>query len=320
MDLLAVRTFVAIADAGQFQGAADDLEVSQQAVSKRIAALERELGARLFTRTARGATLTPAGQAMLPHARELISSAMRMVASARVAPLRVDVVSRRIGPGALLRDFHQAHPDTELEVVTLFDAASAIPAVASGEVDATFRAVTMPPGDLPRGVRAARVLDEPQELLVGPGHPLAEAEAVTPAQLAGHPIWIPGLAPGTEWTAYYDEMAAAFGLAIDARGPNFGTVTMLDALAVDAKFASLVGHRSGLVWPAEYDLRRIPVRDPVPVYPHSLLWRADNPHPGLSVLHGFLATLPAVGAPGTWRPTWASRFLSHHMIVFGPTR
>jgi len=37
-----VRTFVAAADLGQFQGAADDLEVTQQAVSKRIASLERE--------------------------------------------------------------------------------------------------------------------------------------------------------------------------------------------------------------------------------------------------------------------------------------
>lgn len=42
MDLEAVRTFAAIAEAGQFQKAAADLSVTQQAVSKRIAALERE--------------------------------------------------------------------------------------------------------------------------------------------------------------------------------------------------------------------------------------------------------------------------------------
>ena len=306
MDLTAVRTFVAIVDAGQFQAAADDLEVTQQAVSKRIAALENELGVRLFTRTPRGAALTTAGQAMLPHAREILFSAERMMASAQVAPLRVDVVSRRIGPGALLRDFHLARPDTELEVVTLFDAGTAIAAVASGEIDATFRAVTLPPGQLPRGVRAARVLDEPHQLLVGPGHALAQAGAVTPAQLVGHPIWIPGLAPGTEWAAYYDEMATAFGLAIDARGPNFGTETMLDALAGDAKLASLVGDRTRLGWPAEYDLRRIPVRDPVPVYPHSLLWRADNSHPSLAALRAFLRSEPNAHAPGTWLPSWAA--------------
>ncbi|MEU0090164.1 LysR family transcriptional regulator [Kribbella sp. NPDC006257] len=44
MDLEAVRTFAAVVDSGQFQAAADELGVTQQAVSKRLAALERELG------------------------------------------------------------------------------------------------------------------------------------------------------------------------------------------------------------------------------------------------------------------------------------
>ena len=61
MDLAAVRTFVAVAAAGQFQEAAVDLSITQQAVSKRIAALEKELGVRLFTRTPRGARLTAEG-------------------------------------------------------------------------------------------------------------------------------------------------------------------------------------------------------------------------------------------------------------------
>jgi len=58
VNLDAVRTFVAVADAGQFQEAAADLSITRQAVSKRIAALEKHLGVRLFTRTARRAQLT----------------------------------------------------------------------------------------------------------------------------------------------------------------------------------------------------------------------------------------------------------------------
>jgi hypothetical protein len=46
VDLDAVRTFVAAADAGQFQGAADELSITQQAVSKRIVALEKYLTSR----------------------------------------------------------------------------------------------------------------------------------------------------------------------------------------------------------------------------------------------------------------------------------
>ncbi len=100
MDLDAVRTFVAVVDAGRFAAAADDLSITQQAVSKRIAALEKDLGVPLFTRSARGARLSLDGQAFLPHARELLSSAERAVASVRAGrrPLRVDVINPRIAP------------------------------------------------------------------------------------------------------------------------------------------------------------------------------------------------------------------------------
>ena len=62
MDLDGVRIFVAAADSGQFQAAADELDLTQQGVSRRIAALEKALSVRLFTRTARGVQLTADGQ------------------------------------------------------------------------------------------------------------------------------------------------------------------------------------------------------------------------------------------------------------------
>src|SRR3954447_18449580 len=58
MDTEAVRSFVRAAELGQLQRAADELGVTQQAVSKRIASLERGLDVQLFTRTARGVVLT----------------------------------------------------------------------------------------------------------------------------------------------------------------------------------------------------------------------------------------------------------------------
>jgi DNA-binding transcriptional LysR family regulator len=305
MDVDAVRTFVAAADAGQFQQAADDLSVTQQAVSKRIAALEKDLGVRLFTRTARGAQLTVEGQSFLPYARDLLQAEERAAASVRPShrALRVDVISRRIAPGALLRGFHQAHPRIELDVVTLFDAGTAIAAVRAGTIDATFRAVTGPVRQLPDGIRATRVLDEPHELLTGPAHEFASARAVTLAQLAGHRIWIPGIASGTEWAAYYDELAAAFGLTIDAVGPNFGTETLLDVIADSPALATFVGEQTRLLWPADYGLRRIAVRDPTPVYPHSLIWRGDDPHPALTTLRDYLGSTRSNHRDAeTWTP------------------
>ncbi|MFJ8330138.1 LysR family transcriptional regulator [Streptomyces sp. NPDC094437] len=302
MDLDAVRTFVAVADAGQFREAALALEVTQQAVSKRVAALERDLGVRLFTRTARGAVLTVDGQVFLPHARDLLGAEERAAASVGAGrrALRVDVIGRRLAPADLLRDFHRAHPDLALDVVTLFDADAAIAAVRSGTIDASFRALTRQPPD---GIRAARVHHEPVQLLTGPRHALAAARQLTPGELAGHRIWMPGNVDGTEWAAFYSDLAAAFGLTIEVTGPDFGTEPLLDTVADSPHLATLVGDRTRMVWPADHDLRRIPVHGPTPAYPHSLLWRADNPHPVLALLRTHLGTV----RPGhdLWTPTWA---------------
>jgi DNA-binding transcriptional LysR family regulator len=215
------------------------------------------------------------------------------------------VINPRIAPARLLREFHRAHPEIELDVVThLLDADAAIAAVRSGVIDASFRAVTAQ--QLPDGLAAARALDDPLQLLTGPAHQLAAARAVTAAELAGHRIWMPAIVPGTEWAAFYDELAAAFGLTIDTIGPNFGTDALLEVIADSPVLGTFVSDQMRLVWPAHYDLRRIAIRDPTPVYPHSLIWRRDNPHPALAALRGYLRSIrPAQRDTGTWTPKWA---------------
>jgi DNA-binding transcriptional LysR family regulator len=305
VDLEAVRTFVAAADAGQFQEAAATLGITQQAVSKRIATLERELEVLLFTRTPRGARPTIDGQAFLPHARELLRVADRADASVRKGrrPLRVDVLSRRIAPAVLLQEFYRAHPEVELDVMTLTaDVHGAIAAVEAGTIDATFHAVPMP---TPASIRAAHVIDEPHELLVGPRHPLAGAREIAPSGLAGLRIWMPGMAAGTEWAAYYEELSAAFGLTIDVLGPVFGYEALLAEIADSPDLATLKGASSRYLWPDSYDLRLIPVRNPSPVYPMSILWRAGNSHPALRKLRAFLETRKPLRAAGIWTPAWS---------------
>lgn len=303
MDLDALRTVVAVAETGQFQEAAVELDVTQQAVSKRIAALEAELGVRLFTRTARGAVLTIDGQAFLPHARTVLAAAERAAESVRPGrrALRVDVVGRRAAPGELLHDFHRAHPDLELDVLALPADPPAVDAVRDGVVDATFRA---PPTRLPDGLASTRVLNDPLDLLVGPAHDLAAASAVRLEALAGQRIWLPGMADGTEWVAYYAELAGEFGLSIDRTGPNFGFEHVLDMVAESATLCTFVGHRTRVAWTMRHDLRRVPVTDPTPAYPHALVWRTDNPHPALAALRSHLGAAPAAG-PDVWLPSWA---------------
>jgi DNA-binding transcriptional LysR family regulator len=314
VDLDAVRTFVAIADAGRFQDAATELSITQQAVSKRIATLERTVGVRLFARTPRGAELTADGRAFLAPARELLRAEARAFASVRVGhrALRVDVIGRGLAPAALLRDFHRARPEIELDVVTLFDADTAMDAIRSGTIDASFRAVTAVTAATAVGrrlsddIEVTRAFDEPVQLLTGPDHALAAARTLTPADLGGHRIWMPGIVPGTEWAAYYDALAAAFGLTIESTGPDFGVEPLLDTIAGSRSLATFVGERTRLVWPAGHDLRRIALRNPTPLYPHSLIWHRDNPHPGLTALRDHLgSTRPDPSDTGTWTPAWA---------------
>lgn len=307
VDLDAVGTFVAAADAGQFQEAAAALSITQQAVSKRIAMLEKDLGVRLFIRTARGTQLTIDGQAFLPHARELLRVAERADASVRPGrrALRVDVVNRRVVSAGLLQDFYRMHPDIELDVVTLdADVNGAVAAVEAGTIDATFHGVPARQR-LPAAVKAARMIDEPHQLLVGPRHAFASVRSVTPAQLAGHRIWMPGLHARGEVAVYYEELATAFGLAIDMLGPVFGNEALLDEIADSADLATLIGERSRYMWPDSYDLRRIPIRNPTPIYPMSLIWRDDNPHPALGQFRGYLDSRRAdVPDVELWRPKW----------------
>ncbi|WAZ19260.1 LysR family transcriptional regulator [Streptomyces cinnabarinus] len=306
MDTEALRSFVRAAELGRFQLAADESGVTQQAVSKRIAALERELAVRLFRRTARGVELTLDGQAFLPHARSLVAGVERAIAAVRPGSraLRIDVLGLRSAQAVVLHEYWRSHPGTDLDVVTLrvSDPRMAVAAVASGEVDASFRTVT-DPAALPPDVQMIHAFDSPLELLVGPRHPLASERKLTPRQLRKHRIWVPGIAPMSEWAEFYDQLATAFDLRIDAAGPHFGDEVLLDTLADSADVATLVGARDRYIWPPRHDLRRIPVVNPALAYPLSLLLPRTNPHPGLRGILTHLDSLPKLPEP-VWRPSW----------------
>jgi len=72
IDTLGVQAFVAIADRGSFQSAADSLHVTQTAITQRLRKLETYLGVTLIERTTRSMALTEIGRSFLPQARRLL--------------------------------------------------------------------------------------------------------------------------------------------------------------------------------------------------------------------------------------------------------
>lgn len=87
IDLPNLETFVWIAKLGRFRSAARKLNVTQPAISARIAMLERDLGVKLFERSQRRATLTPKGKELVNLAAQIISlrEEMRQAANQSIA-------------------------------------------------------------------------------------------------------------------------------------------------------------------------------------------------------------------------------------------
>ncbi|WP_237090058.1 LysR family transcriptional regulator [Nesterenkonia sp. PF2B19] len=82
MDLQQIRYVLAVAEHRSFTRAARACFVVQSALSHQIAALEKELGVRLFARSSRRVELTASGEAFLPAARQAVEAAERAAAEA----------------------------------------------------------------------------------------------------------------------------------------------------------------------------------------------------------------------------------------------
>jgi DNA-binding transcriptional LysR family regulator len=123
-DIVDVLAFVRVAETGSFARAAERMGLSKPVLSRRVARLEEQLGARLLTRTARGAQPTEIGQAYyaraaailagLEAAREAVAEAVTQVAGPvrLTAPLSFGIA--HLAPA--LADFAAAYPRVELDI------------------------------------------------------------------------------------------------------------------------------------------------------------------------------------------------------------
>lgn len=278
LDLGAVRAFIAVADTQYFGEAADELGITQQAISRRIAKLETALGTTLLHRTQSGARLSEGGAAFLLHARPLLALADQAVESIRIRnrPLRVDVNDTRLPATELVRRFHDSHADVEIELITSNGLRSGRTALASGSIDVAVARVV---GALDPSIKHRPVFLGPLHILVGRAHPLADRHQVRLTHLRDSIAWMPTNEPGSEWADFYDCLASEFGLTIDTSGPNFGLDHMLDYLAASADRFTFSGELLRVPW--HPGIVQIPIVDPTPVYLHSMLWKRGNRHPVL---------------------------------------
>jgi len=279
LDLGAVRTFLAVVDDGHFTEAADRLGMTQQAVSKRVARLESDLGVPLLNRSRAGATLTEDGAAFLPNARALISLADQAAGMlrARQRALRIDALARDAAPIDMIRAFYEAS-DLDVDIVVSRGTVLQRTTLTDASVDAAFGRAT---GILPPGIERVPACLEPIHILAGRQHSLARRRHVPMEELSGLTAWMPGNARDSEWAEYYRFLSAEFGIQIDTSGPVFGRDYLTEKI-VSSPDLIMFGNKRQL--PAHPDIVEISVTDPAPVYPWSLMWHEANRHPSLPLL------------------------------------
>ncbi|MBR1222826.1 LysR family transcriptional regulator [Bradyrhizobium sp. U87765 SZCCT0131] len=126
MDWEQCRTFLAVAEAGSYLGAARRLRASHPTVSRAVAALETQLGTKLFARGNDGLVLTPPGERLREHAEVMAAAALRAEAEVSARGTRArGRVRLSIGPTLAaywlmphMATFLADHRDVEIEFVT----------------------------------------------------------------------------------------------------------------------------------------------------------------------------------------------------------
>ena len=188
MELRQLRAFVHVTHAGTFTRAAEELHLTQSAVSTAVGKLEAELGFELLRRTAHGVELTEAGEAVFERAREIVASADAIrsdLAALRGLLQGTVALGTMLPPGpidlpGLLASFHDAHPGVTVRVLE-GSAPDILAGVRRDELDVAFTGIEAEALD--EGLEGERMLGEELLLITPPGR-----EPLSLAELGGVPF------------------------------------------------------------------------------------------------------------------------------------
>lgn len=199
METQTLAAFIAIVDEGSFSAAAEALNLTQPAISKRIAALEQQFRAPIIDRSQRRLALTDAGQRLLPHARRILDEFhnARLALSPDNGEVKGQlslIASHHIGLHHLpawLRRLNRDYPNIHLGL-QFMDSESAFDQMRKRSAELAF--VTLNDA-MDHSFEVHARWDDPMAFVAGRDHPLARLERPALADLAGYSALLPD--PGT---------------------------------------------------------------------------------------------------------------------------
>ncbi|WP_439133635.1 LysR family transcriptional regulator [Pseudomaricurvus sp.] len=195
METQHLKAFITVARLESFTEAAEQLHLTQPAISKRISSLEQQLNCRLFDRIGRKIALTEAGRALYPKADKILQDvsdtelALSNLSGSVSGSLRL-ATSHHIGLHYLpqvLKPYTQRYPEVLLEL-DFMDSEKAYAAINRGEIELAIITLSY---DQPMNIEAIPLWEDPLSCVVAPDHPLASAVAPTLTQLSQYPAILP---------------------------------------------------------------------------------------------------------------------------------
>jgi len=292
LDPRLLRAFLAVAEELHFTRAAARLYVAQQALSRDVRRLERELGCDLFVRSTRQVTLTADGERLLPYVRRVLQAQDELLAAfGQARPLLVDLnfpdqaTARRV-----LHRARELAPEHELMARYESGLTGAARELLAGRLDASFgRFAGLDPA-LRARLEHQPVRYEPMAVVLPGDHRLASLEAVPLAALAGETVYAGAGNPRTpEWT---DLACRLF------EGRDIGIAPPVPLAVGDEEFQRIMAKMRNPIlavvdFPAMPGTVLRPLIDPVPLSPVSLVWRKGLVHPGFDALRRAAVELSA---------------------------
>ena len=247
--LNALRVFEAAARHLSFKEAANELSITQAAVSHQVKSLEEYLGVELFRRAGRGVQLTEAARAALPRLRDGFDALAAAVESIRERAAETDLqitappvfAARWLMPR--LADFSRREPAIDVKVVAsskMVDAGALDSAALVSNLDLRSDTsgveIHLGSGDYP-GYRADRLFSVAMTVVANP----ELVKGSDPAQLAGHVLLhddaMDLVAHGNAWQKWL-EAAGVENVVDGSRGPHFSSnILSLEAASQKLGFA-----------------------------------------------------------------------------------
>lgn len=306
LDPRLLRAFLAVAQELHFTRAAARLYIAQQALSRDVRRLERELGAELFVRTTRQVTLTADGERLVPYARRALQAQDDLLAAfGQARPLLVDLNSPGMATGRrVLRRARELAPEHELMARYESGLTGAAAELVAGRLDVSFgRFAGLDPA-LRAGLDHQPVRYEPMAILLPEGHPLAELQRVPLAALTGETVYAGAGNPRTpEWTDLAHRLFDGRGIEVAAPAPLAVGADEFQRIMAKTRTPVLVV----IEFPAMPGAVLRPLIDPVPLSPVSLVWRKGLVHPAFDAVRRAAAQIAAEEAwlhrpVGGWIP------------------